>query len=131
MSAAPILTRDAKILLSSEQRARPRYPIELALEYRLLGKKEGRGSGRTRNISSNGVLFEVSEPLPGAGSIELLLQWPCLLGGVCPLKLVLKGRIVRSDGKRVAIISKQHEFRTAGLTSDLKRLNSIPYSTGL
>jgi hypothetical protein len=122
MSAAPIAARPAKLLerLSSEQRSRQRYPIELEVEYRLLGAKERRGSGRTRNISSNGVLFEVAEPLPVSGSIELMVRWPCLLEGVCPLKLVMKGRIVRSDGKRVAIQSRQHEFRTAGLVRGAK-----------
>jgi hypothetical protein len=43
-----------------------------------------------------------------------MLSWPFLLEGVCPLKLVMKGRIVRSDLRGVAIQSSYHEFRTAG-----------------
>jgi hypothetical protein len=42
------------------------------------------------------------------------LSWPFLLEGVCPLKLVMKGQIVRSDVRGVAIQYNYHEFRTAG-----------------
>jgi hypothetical protein len=45
----------------------------------------------------------------------LVISWPCLLEGVCPLKLIMRGRIVRSDGQRVAMQAKFHEFRTAGV----------------
>jgi hypothetical protein len=43
-----------------------------------------------------------------------MLNWPFLLEGVCPLRLVMKGRIVRSDVRGIAIQSSYHEFRTAG-----------------
>jgi hypothetical protein len=123
MSTAAVRARSVQILeeATPEQRSRQRYPLELPVKYRLLGKKERRGSGKTRNISSNGVLFDVGEPLPVSGSIELTVSWPCLLGGVCPLKLMMTGRIVRSDDKGIAIVSKQHEFRTAGPANGSKR----------
>jgi hypothetical protein len=100
----------------SEQRSHQRYPIELEVEYRLVakGQPELIGSGKTRNISSGGVLFEALGSPPENGSIELMLNWPFLLEGVCPLKLVMKGRIVRSDLNGIAIQSNYHEFRTAG-----------------
>jgi hypothetical protein len=120
MSAAPIAARAARRLerFLSEQRSHQRYPIELEVEYRLLskGSSEPFGSGKTRNISSGGVLFEAIESPPAGGSIEVLLNWPFLLEGVCPLKLLIKGRIVRSDVRGVAIQSSYHEFRTAGST---------------
>ena len=99
---------------STERRSRQRFPLTLAVEYRLLGKGERCGSGQTRNISSGGVLFETLGLRPDTGSIELMLSWPFLLEGVCPLKLVMKGRIVRSDVRGIAIQSNFHEFRTAG-----------------
>jgi hypothetical protein len=118
MSPAPHAARAAGRLkkVSSEQRSHQRYPIELEVEYRLVGKghTELLGSGKTRNISSGGVLFEALGSRPADGTIELLLSWPYLLEGVCPLKLVMKGRIVRSDVRGVAIQSNYHEFRTAG-----------------
>jgi len=101
---------------ASEQRLHPRYPITLDVEYRLInrGRIERLGSGRTLNISSGGVLMEVFDKVPSGGLIELLVNWPFLLEGVCPLKLVMRGRIVRCDAKGVAIKARHHEFRTAG-----------------
>ena len=117
MSPAPAEARAARLLeiSSTEHRSHQRYPIKLDAEYRVL--KKGRvehGFGRTLNISSGGVFLESKSPLPTSGPIELLLNWPFLLEGVCPLKLVMRGRIVRSDGKGVAVKFKHHEFRTAG-----------------
>jgi hypothetical protein len=67
-----------------------------------LGENEFHGSGQTRNISSGGVLFEVAEWQPWqpfSGCIELMVSWPCLLNGVRALKLMMKGRVGRSDGR--------------------------------
>ncbi len=123
MSVAPMaaLPFDTSKL---ERRSRQRFPLALAVEYRLLGKNELHGSGQTCNISSTGVLFEVAERQaqePFSGSIEVVLSWPCLLNGVCSLRLMMKGRVVRSEGRGIAIESKQHEFRTAGLYAVRKR----------
>ena len=100
----------------SEQRAHQRYPIIFDLDYKLVrrGRVEHQGSGRTLNIGSGGVLLETEGALPSGHSIELVIHWPFLLEGVCPLKLVMRGRIVRSDAKGVAVQAKHHEFRTAG-----------------
>jgi hypothetical protein len=118
MSAAPIAARVAGRVkkVSTEQRSHQRYPIELEVEYRMVakGQSEHVGSGKTRNISSGGVLIDALGSPPAGGSIELMLSWPFLLEGVCPLKLVMRGRIVRSDVRGVAIQSNFHEFRTAG-----------------
>jgi hypothetical protein len=118
MSAAVIVARAAVLLqkVSTDQRTHQRYPIELEMEYRLLskGRAEHYGTGKTRNISSGGVLFEALGTPPAGCSIEVMLSWPFLLEGVCPLRLVMRGRIVRSDVRGVAIQSSYHEFRTAG-----------------
>ena len=106
---------------SLERRSRERFPLSLAVEYRLLGKDELWGFGKTCNISSTGALFETTERRPFAGSIELMVSWPFLLDGVCALKLVMRGRVVRSEGGGVAIETRHHEFRTAGLRSARKR----------
>jgi PilZ domain len=108
-------------MTTSERRSRKRFPLALAVEYRLLGKRERSGSGRTRNISSTGVFFEVAERQPFSGSIELVVTWPCTLDNSCALKLLMKGRVVRSEGRGIAIESKQYEFRTAGPANFAKR----------
>jgi len=121
MSTAPALAPAVKFLEShrADQRVNRRYPIALEVEYKLLrkGRVERLGMGRSLNVSSGGVLFEANEPLPAGGSIEVMMHWPFLLEGVCPLKLVIYGSVVRSDSKGVAVRSKHHEFRTAGARS--------------
>jgi hypothetical protein len=110
------------LMSSSERRSRRRFPLALALEYRLLGQDARCGFGWTCNISSTGVLFEVAEREPFSGSIELLVSWPCVLDNACALKLVMKGRVVRIDDQGIAMESIQHEFRTAGLIGPRRRL---------
>jgi hypothetical protein len=101
-------------MLSIERRSRQRFPLALAVEYKLLGRSERSGIGWTRNISSRGVLFEAAEREPIAGTIELMVNWPWVLDNTCALKLVMRGRVVRMEGRGVAIESIEHEFRTAG-----------------
>ncbi|MBZ5594938.1 MAG: PilZ domain-containing protein [Acidobacteriia bacterium] len=109
----------------AEQRLNGRYPITLELQYKLLnkGRVEQLGVGRTLNISSGGVLFETDELLPATGPIELALSWPFLLQGICNLKLVMRGKIVRCDsGSRViAVKAEYHEFHTAGVHTPKSR----------
>ena len=101
----------------NDRRSHQRYPITLNADYRLFhkGRADGLGSARTINIASGGVLLETDASLQAGSSIELLINWPLLLEGVCPLRLVMWGRIMRSDSRGVAIKAKQHEFRTAGI----------------
>ena len=121
MSPAPAVAPKVRFVESHhvDQRLNRRYPITLEIEYKLLrkGRVERLGLGRTLNVSSGGVLFEANETLPAGSSIEVLMQWPFLLEGVCPLKLVIHGSVVRSDSKRIAVRTKHHEFRTAGARS--------------
>lgn len=101
---------------STDRRSKRRYPIALELQYKLMKHRrvERLGSGRTLNISSGGILFEADGLLPANGPIELALSWPFLLHGSCGLKLVIRGRIVRTHDKAIAIRAEFHEFRTAG-----------------
>ena len=102
---------------SAEQRRDVRYPIKLEIEYRLLNGSPVvcAGFGRTRNISRRGVLFETNDASPPLrAEVELLVHWPFLLDGVCPLRLVIRGRVVRTEGKTIALRIQRHEFRTRG-----------------
>jgi hypothetical protein len=102
--------------LDRDLRVHGRYPIALELQYKVLskGRVERQGFGTTVNISSGGVLFEADKQLPDSGIIELAMNWPFLLDGVVTLKLVMSGRIVRTEAKAIAIKAEHHEFRTAG-----------------
>lgn len=108
-------------MFAFERRSRQRFPLALAVEYRLVGQGARSGWGWTSNISSRGVLFEIVEQEPCAGLIEVIVNWPYVLDGVCALKLVMKGRVVRIGGRSVAVESTQHEFRTAGPVSPRRR----------
>ena len=118
MTTAPALASFAGITDGrADQRAHRRYPISLILRYKLLsnGRVVRSGSGQTLNLSTGGAYFECVDPLPVAGTIELVLNWPFLLAGTCPLKLIMFGNIVRVKGKCVAFHTLRHEFRTAGV----------------
>jgi hypothetical protein len=118
MSPTPGLVRVASTAepQRSDPRLHRRYPITLDVQYKLLNKdrKKRFGFARTLNMSSVGVLLAADDSLPASSLIELAINWPFLLNGVCPLRLVMRGRIVRSDSNGVAIQVWHHEFRTAG-----------------
>jgi len=82
---------------------------------------EEMGTGRTVNISSSGVLFTTQQPLFPGLRLELSVSWPAQLDNKCPLKLVARGRIVRSEPGKVAIEIQQYEFRTAGSATNALR----------
>jgi hypothetical protein len=105
----------------SDRRTKRRYPIHLEVQYKLLKHRrvERLGAGRTLNISSGGLLFEADGLLPPSGPIELALNWPFLLHGSCNLKLVIRGRIIRTNDRAIAIRAEFHEFRTAGARTPL------------
>jgi hypothetical protein len=119
MSTAPALARIVLLLNGRrDPRRHRRYPVSLHVTYKLFhhnGRIDRLGSGQTLDVSSGGACFESGDRFPSAGIIELVINWPCLLEGVCPLKLVMRGRIVRVDGQRIAVEAEHHEFRTAGL----------------
>lgn len=101
---------------NTDRRADQRYPIALQLQYKLIrnGRIERRGFGRTINISSRGVLFEMDGVAPTRGRMELALNWPFLHQGSCRLKLIMRGRILRTDEKTIAMKAEFRELRTAG-----------------
>src|SRR5579872_87542 len=98
-----------------ELRVHRRYPIALAVQYKwnLEKSKAQIGFGTTINISRGGVLFRSSEMPPVRSPIELALSWPVSLDD-CALKLVMRGRVVRTVSETTAVRIVHYEFRTAG-----------------
>jgi len=111
---SPVEPRDARSD-PPELRVHRRYPIALAVQYKwnLEKRKAQIGFGTTINISRGGVLFRSSEMPPVLCPIELALSWPVSLDD-CALKLVMRGRVVRSASETTAVRVVQYEFRTAG-----------------
>lgn len=98
-----------------DRRRRRRYSLNLDLEYAAAGSNSTThtGKGRTIDISSNGILFQV-EDCPDMGErIRLTLWWPARLNSGCSLRLVLDGVVVRRSANVYAMRFDRHEFRTA------------------
>jgi len=118
MSTRVVLKRDFPLPQTQgtfDMRRHHRYPIALEVQYKWsYSRLEQLGTGLTLNISSGGVLLRTAEPLPARCSIEMSLNWPFSLND-CALKLVMRGRVVRSDNQSTAVQVAQYEFRTAGL----------------
>jgi hypothetical protein len=104
---------------SGERRNSDRFPIEREVRYKVLSKRTGQeeGTGKTINISSNGVLFTTDQILLPGKRLELSISWPAQLDNKCQLKLVARGRVARLEQGRAAIEIQQYEFRTQGVKS--------------
>jgi hypothetical protein len=102
--------------ICGDRRNRRRYNINLRLQYKLFiqGHVAQTGAGKTVNLSGGGVACELDETLQPDSSIELAIAWPVLLNRTCPLKLVVTGKVVRSNAALTAIRIERYEFRTQG-----------------
>jgi len=100
---------------SRERRGGDRYRLELELQYRLFhgSRVIDAGTGRTYNLSRDGVFFETGRMLEAGAPVELSIRWPVLLMGTCPVKLVISGSVARSDERGTAVKTSRYEFRTA------------------
>ena len=96
----------------------------MELKWKLIRRRRvlDTGVGHTIDLSSGGILFDAGRKLPEGLNVELSLTWPVLLHNVAPMQLVVAGRIKRSNGRLVAIQTVQHEFRTAGGSTEQRTL---------
>ena len=103
--------------IAGDRRSDRRYPLLLNLRWKLIRRRRvlDTGIGSTLDLSRGGIRFESDRPLPEGFNVELAVSWPVLLHNVAPMQLVVQGRIVRSEGGRIAIRMIQHEFRTVGV----------------
>src|SRR5215475_7099750 len=110
-----------------ERRGTSRFPVREDVRYRVLQSKAGTlsGSGVTLNIGSGGVLFTTEERLPIGPTVELSVNWPARLDGVCPLQFVAIGRVVRSEEGRAAVRIDRYEFKTRS-TNNLTLAGAVP-----
>lgn len=106
--------------ISGDRRRDRRYHLQLELKWKLIRRRRvlDVGVGQTIDISSGGILFDAGRHLPDGLNVELSISWPVLLHNVAPMQLIASGKIVRGDGRRVAIQTVQHEFRTVGHSSE-------------
>jgi hypothetical protein len=98
----------------ADRRHSDRFPIAREMRYRILNKRSVTepGSGNTVNMSSSGVLFAVDGIMMPGSRVELSINWPVKLNDKCALRLVARGRVVRSERGIAAMEILEHEFRT-------------------
>ena len=109
-----------------ERRGSMRMPIERDISYKVRGLMAWAGSGKTVNISRGGVLFTTQSHLLVGAEVELAISWPALLNNVTPIKLIVKGRLTRSDRTQAAMRIERYEFKTCGF----KNLITKPFLLG-
>jgi hypothetical protein len=100
-------------LVPVDRRSKVRFPLELPVRYRTLGR-EGpfAGVGRVVNFSSGGVLVAHQHEIQEGARMELNIEWPFLLNGQVPLQLVMLGKVVRCETSSFAVELGRYQFRT-------------------
>lgn len=104
------------VVPNTDRRRAERFPIECELVYRMSGKRlaHEQGRGVTVDMSSNGIRFRTDRPLLAGRRVEIAIRWPVPLDNRCSLKLIARGRVVRSEAGQAAVAIEKYEFRTMG-----------------
>ena len=63
------------------------------------------------NLSSKSAVFETVTQLPVGSRVELFILWPAKFDNILPLKLVARGRVIRSSPSQAAVSLRTHAFR--------------------
>ena len=101
------MTPDGDSSRVKERRRELRYPVHAATRYRVHGGGTTKtGFGETVNISSHGILFRSTKPLPIGADIEVDVGWP----GSKSLRLSVVGRTIRGDGTSTAVTILEGSF---------------------
>lgn len=97
-----------------ERRTKTRFPIRRELRYKLLENDTivAVGSGETLDLSSCGVGLAVDQQLTPGAFVEISISWPVLLDQTCPMRLIVFGRVVRSEIGKAGCTVDKYEFRT-------------------
>jgi hypothetical protein len=99
---------------AQDRRKGQRFPLRLSVWYRSIESPVSSNwtVGESVNISRTGLLFSTPEPVIPGQRVEALIAWPVFLDKRIPLKLFIRGAIVRSAGEGTAMSFGKYEFRT-------------------
>jgi hypothetical protein len=102
--------------LPVERRKKTRFTMNRELRYKVQEDDTivESGMGTTLDVCSGGVAFLIEHEVPAGSFIELSISWPALLQDSCPMRLIVFGRVLRSEGKKSACTVDKYEFRTQG-----------------
>lgn len=105
-------------LIYNDRRIDRRYAFEMPLRFTGVNSgTQGSGSGYTKDLGRKSILFVSDHPPSPNTEVELHIEWPFLLQGVCPLELRVWGRVLRSDQRGTVIAMNKYEFHTCGTRS--------------
>jgi hypothetical protein len=90
------------------RRKHQRFPITAHAEYVMAGS---RAHAMTRNMSSGEILLTTQKTLRVGEAVKVLIDWSVLLEGRCHLRLVIFGKVLRSDRTGTAVGFTRYEFR--------------------
>lgn len=101
---------------TNERRTKTRFPIRREMRFKLLEDDRiiAAGIGETLDLSSGGVGIALDQQLTPGAFIEISISWPALLDQSCPMRLIIFGRVVRSEIGKAACTIDKYEFRTQG-----------------
>jgi hypothetical protein len=93
-----------------EQRKNQRFDLHLPLQIVSSGVKT-KAKGETKNISSSGVLFTSTEPVPVGEPIEYVITFPKAPGTRTEVRLRCVGKVVREGADSTfATTLERYEF---------------------
>lgn len=111
-----------------ERRARPRYPVKLAVHFLIrYGKVMSIcGEGTSINISSTGMLFRTAKRLIAGERVAAAVDWPAAVDGT-PAILVLHGKVIWMKGAQIGISISHYGFVAEQLSdlADERRLAEL------
>ncbi|MEO8593338.1 MAG: PilZ domain-containing protein [Candidatus Solibacter sp.] len=112
--------------IAGDRRQDRRYQLHLEVRWKLIRRRRvlDTGTGHTIDVSSGGLLFDAGRHLPEGLNVELSISWPVLLHNVAPMQLVASGKIVRCNGRHIAMQTVAHEFRTMGIPTEQRNVAS-------
>jgi hypothetical protein len=96
----------------SQLRPKMPFPLKLPVRYRTLSRNPLQGEGRALVIASNGAVVASPNTLTEGAKLELSIEWPPLLHGKIPLRLITVGRVVQCGLHGFSVWFRAYEFRT-------------------
>lgn len=100
-----------------DRRVKIRYEINWEAAYRWLPVINPENNGgfmpaQVKNICSAGMLLNVGKPIRQKQNMEISINWPVMLLDETPIKLMVWGKVLRSEGGDIAVSMERYEFRT-------------------
>lgn len=101
--------------IHGDRRGNRRYQFELDMRFSYEDSGiQCLGAGLTEDLSRCGIRFHTDCPPPEGTEVEVRIAWAFLLQDVCPLELVMWGKILRTGANGTVLRMRNYEFRTCG-----------------